>query len=129
MSVPSASLKLKLLSLLCAAALWLFVFMEGEGEVEIPLAVTFVNIPAGSEVRSVGRQQPLARIAGPRILLLRQKLTGISLNLDLAGTVTDRIEFNGLERYVSLNAGLRPLRISPGSYPVLLVAATSTDTK
>jgi len=129
MSFLSVNPKLKLLSLLCAAVLWLFVFMEGEGSIELPLAVRFVNIPAGSEVRSVRMQQPVAMISGPRILLLRQKLTGASLELDLAGAVTDRVDFNGLERYLSLSAGLRPLRISPGSYSVLLVAATSTDTK
>jgi len=129
MSFLSVNLKLKALSLLCAAVLWLFVFMEGEGAIDIPLAVGFANVPAGSEVRIGQSRQPVARIAGPRILLLRQKLTGASLELDLSGAVTGRGDYTNLERYILLNAGLRPLRISPGSYSVLLVAATSNDTK
>jgi len=129
MTLLTGNLQLKLLSLLFAIILWFFVFMESAGETDIPLAVTFVNIPAGTVIQDKAPPNILARIAGPRILLLRQKIRGAYLRIDLAGVPVGRVEISGLDKNLQLDAGLRALWVSPPAMSVGLARAASTDTK
>jgi hypothetical protein len=124
--VISEKPQLKLLSLLCAAALWAFVSLQGADELEIPLQVRFVNIPAGTALRSNAAPRLSLRVSGPRILLLRQKFLGATARLDLYGTIAGRIEFAGLERFVRLTDGLRPVRVTPESLAVELENTKTT---
>lgn len=124
----TGNLQLKLLSLLFAVFLWFFVYMESAGETDVPLSVAFVNIPAGSVVRGNVPPHLTARIAGPRILLLRQKFRGASLRIDLAGVPAGGVEISGLEKNLRLDGGIRALWVSPSVISLLLVKAVPTDT-
>jgi hypothetical protein len=112
-------LQLKLLSLLFATLLWCFVTMESPAEADIPLAVFFVN-PPGMAVGDVSARGLRVRIAGPRILLVRQRLRGAEARIDLAGTPAGRVVVSGLERFVRLDDGVRLLQVVPGSLAVTL---------
>ena len=121
--------KLKLLSLLFAAFLWFFVTMERTDEMELPLAVDFINVPTGMEVRAGSLPKHSVAVSGARILLLRQKFRGAAAHLDLAGATAGRVDFTSMERYVRLESGLRPLRVSPATLTVILENASSTGAK
>lgn len=84
-SILTTNVQLKLLSLLLAALLWLFIAFEAVDEIELPLSVSYVNTPPGLTVKPSQGPDPLLRIEGPRILLLRQQLKGLSARLDLSG--------------------------------------------
>jgi hypothetical protein len=115
-----ASLQLKLLSLFFAAVLWLFVRLETGTATDMPLAVDFVNIPAGVSLQ-VTPSTPLSlSVTGPRTLLLRQKWLGARLRLDLAGTRPGHVVFSELDRYVQLVPGVRPLKVSPEKIEIFL---------
>jgi len=129
MKLLTGNLQLKLLSLLFAVLLWFFVTMQGTGETDIPLAVMFVNMPAGTVVQEKASSQVVARVSGPRILLLRQKFRGASLRLDLAGVPVGRVEISGLDKNLRLDPGLRTLWVSPPVISVELARAASIDTK
>ncbi|HZV83271.1 MAG TPA: hypothetical protein VFF53_13995 [Geobacteraceae bacterium] len=129
MNLLAGNLQLKLLSLLFAVLLWFFVTMESVGEMDLPLAVKYVNIPAGCVVQDNTSPQLVTRISGPRILLLRQKLRGASVRVDLAGVPVGRVEISGLDKNLQLDAGLRALWVSPPVISVGLSKAASTDTK
>lgn len=129
MTLLTGNLQLKLLSLLFATFLWFFVFMESVGETEIPLALRFVNIPSGCVVKGNGEPQFTARISSSRILLLRQKIRGASLRLDLAGVPVGRVEISGLDKNLQLDAGIRPLWVSPSLISLELAPAVPTDKK
>ncbi len=118
----TGNLQLKLLSLLFAAFLWFFVYMESGGEADIPVSVTFVNVPAASVLKGNVPPYCTARIAGPRILLLRQKVRGASLRIDLAGVPVGRVEISGLDKNIQLDSGLRALWVSPPVFSVDLAA-------
>lgn len=121
--------RLKLLSLLFAVMLWLFVTMQGTDEMEIPLALRFINIPAGAAVREEPMPRLSVRVSGARILLLRQKLRGAVAYIDLSGTAAGRVDFAAMERYVRLGDGLRPLLVSPGVLTVELQDINSAVAK
>lgn len=123
----TGNLQLKLLSLLFAAFLWFFVIMESTGEVDIPLTVTFVNTPPGSVLQGSVPPHLMARISGPRILLLRQKFRGASLRIDLAGVPVGRVEITGLDKNLQIDPGLRVLWISPPVISVNLAGEGSVD--
>lgn len=125
--VPREKIRLKLLSLLFAASLWIFVTMEGETEMELPLGVEFVNIPAGMKVSPLPKLT--VTVSGARIVLLRQKIKGAVAYLDLAGAVVGRVDYSAMERYVRLEGGLRPLRVSPANVSINLENAGSTGVK
>ena len=121
--------KLKALSLLCAAFLWLFVTMEGTDELELPLAVGFVNAPEGTVVRADSLPKLSVTVSGMRILLMRQKFRGAVARLDLAGALPGTVEFSALERYVRLESGLSPLRVSPRNVSIILEKTSPAGTR
>jgi len=107
------NIEMKLLSLLLAATLWLFVALEAVDQVEIPLTVSYVNTPAGLSVKTIGESGCLVRVEGPRVLLLRQKLKGVPIRLDLAGAGEGDVVFSEVESSVRLIQGLTVLKVSP----------------
>jgi hypothetical protein len=111
--VLSPSLQLKLLSLLLAALLWLFVILEKSDEADIPLEVTYVNVPAGLKVKAGAPQQLSIHTVGPRILLLRQRLKGVSAKLDLSAVKEGKNTLAGFENSLLPVSGVRFARVSP----------------
>jgi len=109
----SPALQLKLLSLLLAALLWLFVVMEKSDEADIPFDVTYVNIPAGLKVKAGAPQQLSIHTVGPRILLLRQRLKGVSAKLDLSAAKEGKTTIAGFEKSLLPVSGVRFTRVSP----------------
>lgn len=112
----TVKLQLKLLSLVLAALLWLFIALEAVDELDIPLDVSTVNTPAGLVVKSMQGSAPLLRIAGPRVLLLRQKWLGVSVRLDLSRAQEGDLLLSGDEHLVRLVQGVKIVRL-----PVLQV--------
>lgn len=112
-SILTVKLQLKLLSLLLAAVLWLFIALETVDELEIPLAVNAVNIPSGLVVKAIHDSGPVLRIAGPRILLLRQKWHGASVRLDLSRAKEGDLLLSGGEDLVKLVQGVKIVRLPP----------------
>jgi len=109
----SPALQLKLLSLLLAALLWLFVTMEKSDETDIPLEVTYANIPAGLEVKTGDPRQLSVHTVGPRILLLRQRLKGVSAKLDLSAVKEGKTTIAGFEGSLLPVSGVKFTRVSP----------------
>lgn len=105
--------QLKLLSLLLAALLWLFVTLEKNDEADIPLTVTYANIPAGVKVKAVGSHQPSVHTVGPRILLERQRLIGVSAQLDLSAVKEGLNTLAVFEGNLVPISGVRFTRVSP----------------
>jgi len=126
----SPALQLKLLSLLLAALLWLFVTMEKSDEADIPLQVTYANIPAGLKVKTGAPQQLSVRTVGPRILLLRQRLKGVSAKLDLSAVKEGKTTIAGFESSLLPVSGVKFTRVSPVIIEILPSAsAGASNTK
>jgi len=126
----SPALQLKFLSLLLAALLWLFVIMEKSDEADIPLDVTYVNIPAGFKTKAGAPGQLSIHAIGPRILLLRKKLKGVSAKLDLSAVKEGKITIAGFESSVLPVSGVRFTRVSPVTIEILPSAsAGASNTK
>lgn len=113
--------RLKSLSLLFAAVLWLFVALEVKDEAVIPLKVNFINLPPGLALKN--GNNPSVRIAGPRVLLIRQQLTGISVSLDLKGSAAGKASFSMPERQLKIHDGVTLLGVSPSIVEINLTAA------
>jgi len=111
-SVLTTNSEMKLLSLLLAATLCLLVAFEAVDEVEIPLSVSYVNTPSGLAVKAIPESGRLIRVTGPRILLLRQKLQGVPLRLDLAGA-EGTVVFSGEASPVKLVQGVKVVKFFP----------------
>lgn len=124
MSLPAVltgNIKLKLLSLLFAAVLCAFVHLEARDETEIPLQVNYVHIPPGLALQGGSIKQLSVRIAGPRILLIRQQLAGVGLSLDLRGLSPGKASFGSLGSRLSLQPGVTLLRVLPAIVEPVLV--------
>jgi len=122
----STNLQMKFLSLLLAVTIWLFVILETGAEIEIPLAVSYVNIPAGLAVKGDSGSGFSLRVEGPRVLLIRQRLKGVSVRLDLSGASEGRVDFPEIERLVRLIQGVKVLGVSPPKAELILVSSPIT---
>lgn len=125
-SLLSANLQMKFFSLLLAVTLWLFVVFETDDQLEIPLSVSYVNIPAGLVVKGDSGSGFSLRIEGPRVLLLRQKLKGVAVSLDLSGAGEGRVVYSGIERLARLIQGVKVLGVIPPKTEHNLVTAPVT---
>lgn len=98
---------LRVLSLLLAVLIFLFITSETQGEMRVKVPVEYGNVPAGLTLVT----QPPACVemvlAGPRILLLKAKITGLKLQLDLHGLQTGMNRFAEPERFIHLDDELR----------------------
>lgn len=109
----SANLQMKLFSLLLAALLWLFMALEAADEIEIPLTVNYVNTPPDLTVKAGQGTEPLLRIGGPRILLLRQKMKGTSVRVDLSIAKEGDFILTEGESTLKLVEGVKLVRFPP----------------
>lgn len=123
----SANRQLKLLSLLLAALLWLFVALETNDEADIPLRVTYYGLPAGLSVRETVPLQGSIRAAGPRILLLRQRLKGAEARFDLSAVSVGKTLLAGFENTVIPVKGVRFIRVSPLTMEISGTSAGSAE--
>lgn len=119
----TSNVQLKLLSLLLAALLWLFVAAETVDEISIPYAVNYVNVPAGFAVKTVDTSGSRVSIEGARILLLRQKIKGVTVNYDLAGSVAGVRYQLDINRSVKLMRGVTAVDVSPARIEFELLAS------
>ena len=122
-----ANLKLKLLSLLFAVVLWLFVALETSDEAEVPLVLKPVNIPAGLTVSQEAFPSLQLLVAGSRTLIIRQRLKGAYVELDLSKAVAGVVTFSGLEHHVRLVPGLSAASVTPATVKVELMDSSSID--
>jgi len=109
----TTNVEMKLLSLLLASILWLFVASEVVDEAEIPLTVSYINTPPGLFVKAAGNSGYLVHVEGPRILLLRQRLKGVSLRLDLSEAGEGEMVFSEMDNSIKLIQGVKMVRLSP----------------
>ena len=112
---------LKALSLLFAVVLWLFVALNAKDELEIPLQVNFMNLPQGLTLKEPVCRRLTLRMAGKRLLLLKQQSKGVSISLDLAGMAAGKASFNSLERLLNLQEGVTPRWVSPANVDIVLI--------
>lgn len=109
----TTNIEMKLLSILLAATLCLLVALEAVDEVEIPLSVSYVNTPSGFAVKTLPESGRMVRVSGPRILLLRQKLKGVPIRLDLAGAEEGTVVFSEGAIPVKLVQGVKSVKLFP----------------
>jgi hypothetical protein len=119
--VATRHLVLKLLSLLLAAVMWLFVALEREDEVEVVVPLRLERLPAGLALYKAPLPQVLVRLAGPRLLLLRQQWQPLAIPLDLAGVREGKVAFTSLERSLKPVPGVRVVRIQPAALELIVV--------
>lgn len=112
-SIFTVKLQMKLLSLLLAALLWLFITLEAVSEIDIPLVVRAVNVPPGLVLTSIQDSEPVIRIAGSRILLLRQKWHGVAVQLNLSSAKEGDLLLPEGRDLVKLIPGVSIVRLSP----------------
>lgn len=120
-SMLTTNIQMKLLSLLLSVLIWLFVALESNDEVEIPVSVSYLNTPSGLVVKTKQDSGLLLRVEGQRILLLRQKLVGASVRLDLAGAREGSVVLSGIESSVKLIQGVKPVPRLPLKAELTLV--------
>jgi hypothetical protein len=123
-AIFSSNLQLKIFSLLLALVLWVFVALESESEIDLPLQVRMINLPKEMQVKELRPTVMSIHLAGPRILLFRQQLKGVTVMLDLSGVKPGRTVFSGLDRNASLVTGVKPVNTQP---LIMEIAPVSLD--
>jgi hypothetical protein len=116
----SGSLQVKVLCLVLAVVLWAFVSLETPGELDLSVPVTVVNLGAGLVVREPPPATVTLRLAGPRILLMRQHFRSGAIQLDLAGVAPGKITFTALDQKIALVQGVRSLGSRPAVISITL---------
>ena len=101
------------LSLLVAVLLWLFTFCEGEGEIGLTVPLAYRNLSADYTIVNHPPTRIEVYITGSRLQLLRQKIVGLNLPLDLGQAGEGMISFGELEKSVRLGPGLHVSRVRP----------------
>jgi YbbR domain-containing protein len=117
------NLGLKVLSLFLAIVLWLFVAAGTESEIGLSLPVVFTHLPTGLAIINQPPARIDARLAGPRILLLRLNEERIPVVLDLQGAREGSTVFPGVESAISVPDGVRVTRVTPAAIEVRLARA------
>lgn len=121
-NIFTTNMQMKFLCLFLAAILWLFVTLESNDEIDLPISVSCLNKPVGLAVKGDVFSEVTARVEGPKILLLRQKLKGVLLQLDLSGAREGVLAYRDLERSVKVVKGVRLHRVSPQIFELNLVS-------
>lgn len=111
--------RLKALSLLFAVVLWLFVMLEAGDEQEFAVALKPVNINPGLSV-VMNPPELKVRLGGARALLLRQKLIGLSAEIDLRSREAGTLTLKCSESYLQVVPGLRTLKFSPEALEIII---------
>lgn len=113
---------LMVLSLLVAALLWLFTEGERDGQIVLNVPLEYGNLPTDLAIVNHPPAQAEVTVIGPRILLLRLKMKGMEIPLDLRGAREGSTVFGGLERLVRLDRELRVTGLSPAVVEVKTAA-------
>ncbi len=121
------NLKLKALSLLFAAVLLLFVALRARDEAEMPLQVNFINLPQGLAIKEPVTRTLKLRMAGSRLLLMRQQTEQVSVSLDLTGLKAGKASFGSMERYVRLPEGVTAVGVIPETVEIVLTHGSKSD--
>jgi len=116
----TANLLVKFLALFLAVVLCLFVWLETGVEEDAVLPLRLVNIPAGLRLQAPIPVDITLRLAGPRIMLLRQRWQGQPLTLDLAGAGPGMFSLTGLDRRLRLVPGVKALWVQPANLQLTL---------
>ena len=101
------------LSLLVAALLWLFTFSEGEGEIGLTVPLAYRNLSPDYIIVNHPPTRVELYLTGSRLQLLRQKIAGLNLPLDLDQAGEGMTSFGELEKSVRLGPGLHVSRVMP----------------
>jgi hypothetical protein len=117
------NLGLKVLSLFLAMVLWLFVAAGTELEIGLSLPVVFTHLPPGLAIINRPPARIDARLAGPRILLLRLKAERLPVVFDLQDAREGSIVFPGVESAIRAPDGVRITRVTPAAIEVRLARA------
>jgi len=112
---------LKLLSLLLAAVLWLFVTLEREDELDVIVPLRLEGLPAGLTVRKTPLPEVSIRLAGAKLLLIKQQWRSLYIPLDLAGVREGKVSFSALDRTLKLVPGVRVVRIQPAALELTVI--------
>lgn len=118
-SLLCTRVRLKVLSLLFAAVLWLFAVLESAGQQEFSVELKPVNYASGLVV-IINPPQVKVRLGGARTLLLRQKLIGLSAEIDLHQSGTGAISLENIEPYLDVVPGLKVLAVMPESSDIII---------
>lgn len=111
--------RLKLLSLLFAAVLWLFVTLEAGDEQEFSVELKPVRLRQGLTA-DVNPPRVTARLGGPRTLLLRQQIVGLSGELDLGQSGPGTVRVDHVARGLQVIPGLKVITVVPQSQEVII---------
>ena len=111
--------RIKLLSLVLAVVLWLFVQLEAGGEQEFKVRFEPVNANPELLVKFVPEELQV-KLSGPRILLLRQDLLGLSAKIDLVKTGEGKEIIADPEQYIKHVHGVKVVHIAPKELQIIL---------
>lgn len=111
--------RVKLLSLLLAVVLWFFVKLEAGVEQEFTVRFEPVTVNPGM-VAHVIPQESKVRLAGARILLLRQGMLGVSARIDLAKIGEGKVTIIDPEHYIKPVHGVKVVSVAPRELQVAL---------
>ncbi len=113
---------LKLLSLLVAVLIWLFSAGEREGTTAMSVPLRYRNLPPGLVIVNTPPSRAEVTVTGPRILLLRLRMKGMEIPLDLRGAGEGTTVVGGLERFVRLDRELHLAGLAPATVEVKTAA-------
>ena len=110
----------KLLSLLLAGLLWLCMILERTDQLTVKVPVRPEYLPVGLRLESPPPERLEVTISGPRILLCRLLLGGVSCGLDLTQAAAGTAEFVPGEDSFRLERELKVVRVNPATVSLTL---------
>ena len=110
----------RLLSLLLAGLLWLSVTLERTGEARLQVRVQPKYLPVGLSLVSPPPGNLEVTVSGPRILLCRLQLSGMTCGLDLSGSKPGTANYTPAEASFRLGRELKLVRVNPASVSLTL---------
>ena len=116
--------RVRLLSLLLAGLLWLSVTLERSAELTLSVPVHARYLPAGLRLEGALPETVQVTVSGPRILLCRLPLCGLSCGLDLSGAVAGTASFQPQADSLRLDRELKVVRMYPAALSLTLTRET-----
>ena len=112
--------EVRLLSVVFGSLLWLTVTLEREAEIKLEVPVVAGNLPQGVAAVVSSPEKVEVVVSGPRILLCRLPLSGMSCRLDLAGAGAGTASFSPRETAFGLSPELKLVRVLPATVSLSL---------
>lgn len=109
------SKEVRLLSVVLASLLWLTVTLERKGELKLEVPVVPGELPPGVAAVTSTPATVEVVVSGPRILLCRLPMSGMSCKLDVAGAGAGSASFSPHEAAFSLPPELKLVRVLPAT--------------